>query len=108
MSKIEDKSTKNRTSKKWVLHLYIAGNTPNCKLALENLRNFCQKELHNQYHIEVVDILRQPEMAEKNNIIAIPTVIKVKPQPRQYIIGDFSNYEAMLLKLGLKQKLTIS
>lgn len=98
----QNKNKSRLAPDKWVFDLYISGNTPHSIRALDNLKAFCQKELQNQYHINVIDILLHPEMAENHNIIAIPTIVKKQPEPIQYIIGDFSDNTRMLSKLGLK------
>lgn len=91
---------------KWVFTLYIAGSTPHCMLTLDNLKKFCNEYLPNCYSIEVIDLLKHPEYAQAAEIIAIPTVIKFKPGPVRYIIGDFSNSNLMLMKLGLNMDST--
>ncbi|WP_203110449.1 circadian clock KaiB family protein [Legionella bononiensis] len=87
--------------KNWRLILYIAGKTPHCMLTFTNLKNFCDQYLPAQYTIEIIDLLIYPERAQSDDIIAIPTIVKLLPTPKRYIIGDFSNHELMLMKLGL-------
>ncbi|MCL9683242.1 circadian clock KaiB family protein [Legionella maioricensis] len=99
-SKLKKKSAVSG-KEKWVFNLYIAGGTPHCMLTLDNLKKFCNEYLPDSYAIEVIDLLQHPEYAQSAEIIAIPTVIKFKPDPVRYIIGDFSNSKLMLMKLGL-------
>lgn len=91
-------------SGRWIFNLYIAGNTPHCMLTLDNLTKFCDQYLSERYFIDVIDLVKHPEFAKTAEIIAIPTIIKFKPEPVQYIIGDFSDWKLMLMKLGLDTK----
>ncbi|KTD46270.1 circadian clock KaiB family protein [Legionella quateirensis] len=110
ITKMPVTSTKksSRTSKKeWQFILYIAGETPHCMLTLANLKNFCNLYLPEQYKIDVIDLRLCPERAQSEEIIAIPTIIKLQPDPKRYIIGDFSNHELMLMKLGISTSITM-
>lgn len=94
------KSSKD-ADKHWQFNLYIAGQTPHCMMTLENLKNFCNQYLPDQYVIKIIDLLDDPKRAQTDEIIAIPTIVKLLPEPKRYIIGDFSNYDLMLMKLGI-------
>ncbi len=86
---------------KWELRLYIAGQTPKSVRAFANLKKLCEEYLHNQYRIEVIDLLQNPELAKQDQILAIPTLVRKLPQPIRQIIGDLSNKEKVLLGLEI-------
>ncbi|WP_199248142.1 circadian clock KaiB family protein [[Phormidium] sp. ETS-05] len=86
---------------KYILKLYITGNTPRSQRAIANILRICQEELSEQYQVEIVDVLEQPEMAEQEKILVTPTLIKQLPPPIQRIIGDMSNTDTLLLGLDL-------
>jgi len=85
----------------WELRLYVAGNTPKSLTALQNLRKYCETHLAGQYHIEVIDLLQQPQLAEGDQIFAIPTLVRKVPEPIRKIIGDLSNEEKVLVGLNI-------
>ncbi|KTC82608.1 circadian clock KaiB family protein [Legionella cherrii] len=95
------KKSSKGSGKEWRFILYIAGQTPHCMLTLANLKNFCNQYLPEQYVIEVIDLMLDPKRAQSDEIFAIPTVVKLLPAPKRYIIGDFANHELMLMKLGI-------
>jgi circadian clock protein KaiB len=86
---------------KWNLHLYIAGQTLKAVTAFNNLKLICEKQLKGKYHIEVIDLLKNPQLARDRQIIAIPTLVRTSPLPVRNIIGDLSNTERVLAGLGL-------
>lgn len=88
----------------WRLRLYVAGRSPKCVAALENLRRFCEERMPGQYEIEVVDLLENPRLAKDDQIVAIPTLVRRLPEPLRRIIGDLSNAERMLVGLDLKAR----
>jgi circadian clock protein KaiB len=88
-------------SKKYLLKLFVTGQTPRSELAIENLRRICEEEFSNEYELIVVDILKRPQLAEDEKILATPTVIKELPLPIRRIIGDLSDREKVLLGLDL-------
>ena len=91
---------------KWSLRLYVAGQTPNCVKAFENLKEICEQELKGRYKIEVIDLLKNPELAKGDQILAIPTLVRKLPPPVKRIIGSLKNTERVLVGLDLrKQKL---
>ena len=94
--------------KKWELRLYIAGNTAKSKTALANLKRYCEDNLKGRYIIEVIDLLKQPQLAEGDQIFAIPTLVKKVPEPIQKIIGDLSNEEKVLVGLNIRPVKTTS
>jgi circadian clock protein KaiB len=89
-------------SAKWLLRLYVAGNTPNSIAAFANLKEICEVHLGGQYQIEVVDLLENPILARGDQIVAIPTLVRRLPFPVKKIIGDLSNRERVLVGLDLK------
>jgi circadian clock protein KaiB len=87
--------------KKWQLRLYVAGETAKSVLALKNLRKYCEMHLKGQYKIEVIDLLIKPQLAEGDQIFAIPTLVRKVPEPIRKIIGDLSNEEKVLVGLNI-------
>jgi circadian clock protein KaiB len=88
----------------WELRLYVAGKTPNCTRAFENLERICKQALKDRYKIEVIDLLIKPELAEGDQIIAIPTLVRKLPLPVKKIIGSLQNTERVLMGLDLKEQ----
>lgn len=88
--------------KKWELRLYIAGTTPKSMTALSNLKKYCEEHLQDQYRIEVIDLLVNPQLAEGDQIFAIPTLVRKVPEPIRKIIGDLSNEEKVLVGLNIR------
>jgi circadian clock protein KaiB len=87
----------------FVLKLYVAGTTPRATSAIENLRRICERDLKGRYDLQVIDVLKQPELAEQDKILATPTLIKQLPPPLRRVIGDLSDSEKVLLGLELRQ-----
>ena len=86
----------------WTLRLYVAGRTPRCESAEENLRRVCEQHLAGRYSIEIVDLMENPTLAQGDQILAIPTLVRKLPTPVRRIIGDLSNTERVLVGLDLK------
>lgn len=86
---------------KYLLKLYITGQTPRSEAAIANLRKICETELNGVYEMVVIDILERPQLAEDEKILATPTLIKELPPPLRRIIGDLSDTEKVLLGLAL-------
>ena len=84
------------------LRLYVAGNTPKSTTALSNLKRYCEEHLKDNYTIEVIDLLLQPQLAEGDQIFAVPTLVKKVPEPIRKIIGDLSNEEKVLVGLDIR------
>lgn len=91
-------------SKEYQLRLYVAGQTPKSMLALKNLNQYCEKYLKGKYTIEVIDLLKTPQLAAGDQIIAIPTLVRKVPEPIRKIIGDLSNEERVLVGLDLRER----
>jgi circadian clock protein KaiB len=108
--KIQDKKPKTSRRKeqpakarndKWVLRLYVAGQTPKSVTAFNNLKLICEEQLKGKYHIEVIDLLKNPQLARDDQILAVPTLVRKLPLPVRNIIGDLSNIERVLVGLDL-------
>ncbi len=84
------------------LRLYVAGQTPKSIAAIRNLRAICEQHLKDEYNIEVVDLMKDPALAQRHQIIAIPTLIRQLPEPVRRIIGDLSNVEKVLVGLDIR------
>jgi len=88
----------------YVLRLYVAGQTLNSVHAIANIRKICEENLQGHYVLEVIDLYQQPQLAQDDQIIAVPTLIRKLPPPLRRIIGDMSNTERVLVGLDfLKQ-----
>ena len=85
----------------WELKLYVAGNTPKSVTALKNLKKYCEDHLKGQYKIEVIDLIKKPQLAEGDQIFALPTLVRKVPVPMRKIIGDLSNEEKVLVGLNI-------
>jgi circadian clock protein KaiB len=92
----------SREEEKWELRLYVAGKTPKSVTALTNLKRYCETHLKGLYRIEVVDLLVHPQLAEGDQIFAIPTLVRKVPEPIRKIIGDLSNEEKVLVGLDIR------
>src|SRR5262245_49377662 len=86
----------------WELRLYVAGRTPKSVTALTNLERYCETYLKGLYKIEVIDLLIRPQLAEGDQIFAIPTLVRKVPEPMRKIIGDLSNEEKVLVGLDIR------
>lgn len=91
-----------RDAAPWVLRLYIAGQTPKSLAAVSNLRRISDEYLAGRCEIQVIDLLENPQLAEEDQIIAIPTLVRKRPEPTRKIIGDLSNTEKALAGLQLE------
>ena len=88
----------------YVLRLYVSGQTPRSVLAIENMRRICAEHISERYALEIIDIYLHPEACQKEQIIAVPTLLKVLPHPLRRIIGDLSNTEKVLIGLNLASR----
>lgn len=91
----------SRRRKLWELRLYVAGHTEKSVHALENLKLLCESYLKGEYSIEVIDLLKNPQLAKGDQIIATPTLVKKLPTPVKRLIGDLSDIERVLVGLNL-------
>ena len=88
------------------LRLFIAGASPNSLRAISNMRSFCEEYLKGRYHLEIIDVYQQPQIATKDQVIALPLLIKSSPLPLKRLIGDMSD-KARVMK-GLDLDITIN
>lgn len=88
----------------WEFTLYVAGHTPRSVAAIANLKSLCDEYMHGRYHIEIIDLVEQPELARNDQIVAIPTLVRKLPEPIRRIIGDLSNTERVLVGLQLRNR----
>jgi len=86
----------------WQLLLYIAGQTPKSIRALNNIKKYAEEHLAGKYSIEIIDLLVSPQLAEGDQILAVPTLVRKFPEPIRKIIGDLSNEERVLVGLNIK------
>lgn len=86
----------------WQLLLYIAGQTPKSIKALQNIKKYAEEHLKGKYSIEIIDLLVNPQLAEGDQILAVPTLVRKFPEPIRKIIGDLSNEERVLVGLNIK------
>ena len=91
---------------KWDLKLYVAGQTAKSLQAFANLKRICEEHLPGEYHIEVIDLLKNPQLAKGDQILALPTLVRKLPEPVRKIIGDLSNTERVLVGLDLRPRTT--
>jgi circadian clock protein KaiB len=87
---------------KFKLRLYITGRTTQSQRAIDNLRTLCDTDLQGAYEVEVIDVLEHPTLAEKEKILATPTLVKRLPEPVRKIIGDLSDRAKVLLGLDVE------
>ena len=87
--------------KTYILKLYVAGNTPNSMRALKTLKEILESEFQGIYALKVIDVLKNPQLAEEDKILATPTLSKILPPPVRRIIGDLSDRERVLIGLDL-------
>jgi len=90
------------TTKNYELRLYVAGQTEKSLIAFANLQRICETHLAGQYRIEIIDLLKTPQLAAGDQIFALPTLVRRLPQPIKKIIGDLSNEERVLVGLDVQ------
>jgi circadian clock protein KaiB len=95
-------SSRPRREKLWELRLYVAGQTPKSLTAFSNLKRICNEHLKGRYHIEVIDLVQQPQLCKGDQILAVPTLVRKLPEPVRKIIGDLSDTERVLVGLDLR------
>jgi circadian clock protein KaiB len=92
------------SQERWELRLYVAGMSPKAVRAFSNLKHLCEQHLAGRYTIEVIDLLEKPQLAQGDEIIALPTLVRKLPQPIRKIVGDLSNEEKTLVGLQLRPR----
>ena len=95
-----------RTDERWELRLYTAGQTPKSLAAFANLKRLCENHLKGRYTIEVIDLTKHPQLAEGDQIVAIPTLVRKLPAPLRKVVGDLRDTERALVGLQLKPAVT--
>ena len=93
----------NSVAAEWQLLLYVAGQTPKSIKALSNIKKYAETYLAGKYTIEIIDLLLNPQLAESDQILAVPTLVRRLPEPIRKIIGDLSNEEKVLVGLNIKK-----
>jgi KaiC/GvpD/RAD55 family RecA-like ATPase len=93
----------SESAAEWKLRLYVAGQTPKSLTAFANLRRICEEHLAGRYEIEVIDLLKHPELAQSDQIIALPTLVRKLPEPIKRIVGDLSNSERVIVGMNLEK-----
>lgn len=93
---------KSAAPPQWELRLYIAGNTPKSAAAFRNLTQLCDEHVAGLYHIEVIDLLKNPQLAQGDQILAVPTLVRKLPAPMRKIIGTLADSERVLVGLDLR------
>ncbi len=88
---------------KYLLKLFITGQTPRSSYAVANLNRLCHDALHDQCEVVIIDVLEHPELAEEDKVLATPTLIKSSPPPARRVIGDLSDVQKVIWGLGLYQ-----
>ena len=96
------RSTPSQAEDTYLLRLYVAGQTPKSILAFRNLKQICEDHLHGRYEIEVIDLIESPQLAQGDQILAVPTLVRRLPEPIKKIIGDLSNTDRVLVGLDLQ------
>jgi circadian clock protein KaiB len=86
----------------YLLRLFVSGMTPRSQRAIDNLRNICERYLAGRHRIEVVDLYQSPGLARDEQIIATPTLVKVRPSPQRRVVGDLSQVDKVLRGLEIK------
>ena len=97
-----DEGTTPQAEEQYRLRLYVAGKTPRSAAALRNLEKICREHLQNRYSIEVIDLLEKPALAKGDQILAVPTLVRLLPPPLRKIIGDLSETEKVLVGLDIQ------
>ena len=88
----------------WNLRLYVVGQTPKSVAAIANLKKFCAEHLDERYTIEIIDLKNDPKLARRDDIVAIPTLVRKLPTPVRKIIGDLSSTERVLVGFDLRPR----
>jgi len=97
-----EQSSAKASKPRYVLRLYVAGMTPRSARAIANIKEICEEHLKGSYDLHVIDIYQQPVLAQGDQIIAVPTLLKKLPLPLRRLIGDLSDRERVLIGLDLR------
>jgi circadian clock protein KaiB len=85
----------------FILKLFISGASPNSLKAVKNLKHICENFIKTKYNLEIIDIYQDHSLAEKEQITALPLLIKKMPLPERKLLGDMSDTKKVLDGLGL-------
>jgi len=107
-ARVKPGGPKKKVETRYDLRLYVAGQTPRSLQALTNLKRICEDHLAGKYRIQIIDLLKKPQLAAGDQILAIPTLVRAIPKPARKIIGDLSNTERVLVGLDVRPVLRIS
>ena len=99
---LKTEATGNATNAILELRLYVAGQTPKSLVALKNLKKICEDHLQGRYCLHVIDLVKTPQLAQDDQILAIPTLVRNLPQPIRKIIGDLSDTQRVLVGLDIR------
>ena len=102
VDKVTDDNGTPIPAEPWELRLYVAGQTPKSITAFTNLKRICEEHLAGRYTIEVIDLLKEPQLAAGDQILAIPTLVRKLPEPLRRIVGDLRNTERTLVGLNIR------
>lgn len=95
-------TTENSGAPDYNLRLYVAGQTPKSVAAIANLKKLCERHLAGRYNVQVIDLMKDPALAQRDQIVAIPTLIRQLPEPMKRVIGDLSNSDRVLVGLDIE------
>lgn len=98
---VKPKLGKTARAANYVLRLYTSGSTPRSTRAVGNLHRICEDRLRGHYKLDVIDLYQQPELAQSDDVIAIPTLVKELPAPKRKVVGDLSDEKQVLIGLAL-------
>lgn len=96
-----DKKPPSKSVDKLIMKLYISGMSPKSMEAIKNLKHLCDEHLNEDFELEIIDIYKNPEMAEEQHIVFSPSLIKQLPLPKKTLIGTLSNTEKVISALGI-------
>jgi circadian clock protein KaiB len=99
-----EKLSEHRKTDRYVLRLYVTGMTPRSIEAISSIREICEEHLHGRYDLEVIDIYQHPRLAKDEQIVAVPTLVKMLPAPLRRLIGNLSDRERVLFGLDLRSE----
>lgn len=102
LQEISEQKSPHQPADVWNLRLYVAGQTPRSIAAFANLKRLCEEHLSGRYDIEVVDLVKHPQLAAGDQIVAIPTLVRKLPEPLRKIVGDLRDTERALVGLQLR------
>jgi len=102
-ARAKPRSAPAKRTMEWELRLYVAGQSPQSLAAFTNLKALCEAHVSGRYRIEIVDLLKTPQLSREDQIVAVPTVVRKLPPPMKKVIGNLSNIERALVGLQLRR-----